>query len=185
MSDRSLRPLAVLVSGVPGSGKTTLSGHLGERLHLPVLSKDRLREGTLLTLRATEIDAAPPGPPLWYGALEALLGLGISVIGDMALFAGVSDHDIQNRLAPVADLFNVHCQANNSAERLTARVAEDPLRAHYVDSIAEQIPRWEKETGSVLDLGCPCLVVDTTDGYDPCLDHVVAAIREFAYDRHP
>jgi len=38
------KPPLVIVSGAPASGKTTLALLLAERLPLPLLSKDRLRQ---------------------------------------------------------------------------------------------------------------------------------------------
>ena len=34
----------ILINGLPGSGKTTLSRELGKALSLPVISKDHLKE---------------------------------------------------------------------------------------------------------------------------------------------
>ena len=34
----------VLVTGIPAAGKSTMAAFLGERLGLPVLSKDRIKE---------------------------------------------------------------------------------------------------------------------------------------------
>jgi hypothetical protein len=62
---RRERPIAVLMSGAPGSGKSTLAGLLAEQIRVPVVSKDRLRQGTLWALRTRDIDTAPLGPPLW------------------------------------------------------------------------------------------------------------------------
>jgi adenylate kinase family enzyme len=57
MPDRP--PLAVLVGGAPGSGKTTLAEALAVGLDLPVLHKDRLVHGRWRTLeRATELGSS-------------------------------------------------------------------------------------------------------------------------------
>jgi predicted kinase len=178
------RPIAVLMSGEPGSGKTSLAGALAESLRVPVISKDRLRQGTLWSLRTRDIDKAPPGPPLWYAAMEAHLQLGISVVGDMALFANVSEEEVQARLAPLADLFNVHCVATSSRERLLDRTESDPIHAHRIDRLAEQTKVWTEQNRFVqLNLRCPSLVVDTTSGYEPSLDQIIDAIEEFASGR--
>ena len=40
------------------------------RLRVPVVDKDRLREGALLTLGTGDIDQAPFGPELFYATIE-------------------------------------------------------------------------------------------------------------------
>jgi predicted kinase len=180
---RTERPVAVLMSGAPGAGKSTLAGLLGEQLRVPVVSKDRLRQATLWALRTRDIDKAPPGPPLWYAAMEAHLRLGISVVGDMTLFADVSEEEVAARLAPLADLFNVHCIAMNTRQRLLDRAASDPVHAHRVDYLAAHIDVWTEQTALPLDLGCPAVVVDTTSGYEPPLDEIIGVLVEFAGER--
>src|ERR1043165_157049 len=43
------KPKCIIVTGRPGSGKTTLSKKLGERLWLPVISRDEIKEGYVNT----------------------------------------------------------------------------------------------------------------------------------------
>jgi predicted kinase len=174
--DALQRPLCVLMSGAPGSGKSTLARDLGDRLRVPVVSKDRLREGTLWALGKPDLDAAPAGPALWYEVMEAHLRLGVSVIGDMALFAGVSEVDVRSRLSPIANVFNVHCESTESSRRILARASEDPLQRTRMDWIAASLPAWNEKTAQPLDLGCPSLTVDTTADYTPAVDEIVAAI---------
>ena len=172
-----------MVSGAPGSGKSTLASLLGERLRVPVVSKDRLREGTLWSLGTRDLDRAPVGPPLWYDAMEAHLRLGVSVVGDMALFAGVSESDIASRLAPLANLCNVHCRTPDSSDRLLARASSDPLHTHRVAWLRGQLSSVNASTYEPLDLGCPAVLVDTTDGYDPDLETIVDEIVRMAAPR--
>jgi hypothetical protein len=147
------------------------------------VSRDRLRQGTLWALGIRDIDRAPSGPPLWYSAMEAHLNLGVSVVGDMTLHARISEADVASRLAPLADLFNVHCAAANARIRFLDRARRDVIHAHRVDYLAAMADTWDQETASPLDLGCPNLVVDTTNGYVPSVDDVVEAIVAFASSR--
>src|ERR1051325_10659062 len=45
----SRKPKCIIVTGRPGSGKTTLSKKLGERLWMPVISRDEIKEGYVNT----------------------------------------------------------------------------------------------------------------------------------------
>jgi predicted kinase len=170
-------PLVVLMSGAPGSGKSTVGRHLGEHLRLPVVDKDRLREGALWTIGATDIDQAPNGAELFFATLEALLGLGISLVGDMTLFRGLSEPDIAARVAPNAALVNVHCRTPEAVARFEARMRADPLNRHRVDALMPTVVRLQHDMHEPLDLGCPHIVVDTTNGCDPTIDEIVAEIR--------
>jgi hypothetical protein len=170
------RPLLVLVNGAPGSGKTTLSELLGDRLRLPVVSKDRLRQSTLWTLGTAKLHDAPWGPGLWYGALEALLTSGMSAVGDMALFRGISEPDVASRLAPLARLLQIHCRCADPLARFEARTRADPLRAADLDALRAEVIPLCRDLDQPLDLGCPCIVVETDDGYDPSLDELVATV---------
>src|SRR5690349_14686664 len=54
-------PLLVVVTGMPSSGKTTIAESLAERLHLPLVAKDVLKESLFETLG--------PGDVEWSGRL--------------------------------------------------------------------------------------------------------------------
>jgi adenylate kinase family enzyme len=45
----SSKPTCIIVTGRPGSGKSTLSKKLGRRLCLPVISRDEIKEGYVNT----------------------------------------------------------------------------------------------------------------------------------------
>ncbi|MFE2582828.1 AAA family ATPase [Streptomyces sp. NPDC059378] len=135
---RHLRTAAVgltLVGGLPGSGKSTLSGALADRLEATLLSSDRLRK---------ELAGIPPEQsaaagyeeglytPEWtartYTALldrtTALLASGESVVLD-ATWSTPEQRRAAHRVAErtSADLVALHCQVPGevSAARLVAR----------------------------------------------------------------
>ncbi|MBI5301695.1 MAG: AAA family ATPase [Chloroflexi bacterium] len=42
------RPFIIVVTGRPGSGKTTLAHELSKRIHCPVFCRDEFKEGYVL-----------------------------------------------------------------------------------------------------------------------------------------
>ncbi|MEW1775518.1 AAA family ATPase [Streptomyces sp. NPDC086777] len=125
----------VLVGGLPGSGKSTLSGALADRLGVTLLSSDRIRK-ELAGIPAEQSAAADYGEglytPRWtattYAALldraGVLLSLGESVVLD-ATWSDAARREAARRTAEhaSADLVALHCHVPGdvSAARLSTR----------------------------------------------------------------
>ena len=45
----SKKPKCIVITGRPGSGKTTLAGELCKRMYLPKISRDEIKEGYVNT----------------------------------------------------------------------------------------------------------------------------------------
>lgn len=171
------RPVAILMSGAPGSGKSTLARLLSERLRLPLVDKDVLREATLFSSLGEELPQAPWGPGLWYSALESFLGLGLSVIGDMTLFPGVSEADVKSHLAPRAELICVHCRCADPAKRWQEKLDADRLRRNRILELLPVVLELQSTLVEPIELDCPTLIVDTTNGYQPSVAMLEGRLR--------
>jgi predicted ABC-type ATPase len=118
MPDRP--PLAILVGGAPGSGKTTLAEALGLGLDLPVLHKDRLVHGRWRTLdKATDLGLSGVEP--FFRSMELWIEAGISFVAEQTFYPNASESDVAKRLAPRSTLVNVHCRSVHSFERWEQR----------------------------------------------------------------
>ncbi len=84
----SRKPKCIIITGQPGSGKTTLAKKLGERLWMPVISRDEIKEGYVNTY-GVKHDQLPPDTnglvsELFFGIVNQYLAGHISVVLEAA-----------------------------------------------------------------------------------------------------
>lgn len=181
------KPVLLLVSGAPGSGKTTLAERLATVLALPHLNKDAIRDA----MRFTFVTASTHEDHVWaalYTTLETWLGRGISAVTDFTTYRGRTDVELSRRITPLADLITVHCRAEGALDRFAVRIADHPHFAPDSLRVAEgraQAQATWGETAVPLNLGRPTLEVDTTAGYSPDLAEITAWVLEQSGRRLP
>ena len=106
----------ILITGAPASGKTTLARELAERLRLPVLSKDRIKETLFDALEDVRTDA------LGNASFHLLMQLvGDLVRGSSAFvvenaFRASDGAALRQRLAG-AEVLHIHCDASHATLR--------------------------------------------------------------------
>lgn len=179
-------PVLVIVSGPPGSGKTTLSEKLAGELGYPMISRDKLREEMM---RSRGLKRAAPGDEiaglvfeLFFEQIEDLTGKQTSVVVEAAfqyrLWAP--------RIGPLLDTTRpkiIQCRMPRELlrARYARRIQGDPDRGrfHADDAFLAKLDR-EGLSMQAYDLSAlgPALTVDTSDGYDPALEEIVAFVRE-------
>ena len=153
VADRA--PLAVLVGGAPGSGKTTLAEALAVGLDLPVLHKDRLVHGRWRTLnRATELGESGIEP--FFRSMELWIEAGISFVADFTFYPVIGESEVARRLAPRSTLVNVHCRSLHSFERWEQRMRNDPLCGETrLQKLVPVVERLNSELHEPAGLGLP------------------------------
>lgn len=189
---RHLRVSAVgltLVGGLPGSGKSTLSGALADRLGVTLLSSDRLRK-ELAGIPAEQSAAAGYGEglysPEWtnktYAALldraSTLLSRGESVVLD-ATWTDAGQREAALRMAERthADLVALHCRVpgETTAARLTTRApGASDAGLDVATAMAATEPPWPE-----------AVRVDTSGSLESAVVQALAAIRPHATSQVP
>ena len=173
--------MLVLISGAPGSGKTTLARHLGDVLHLPVVSRDLIKTGMHVTVGSedpTEIHRfAAAAFDLFFDVVAKLLRGGSSVIAEAAFHAGLSEPDI-GRLTEHADVLHLTTRPPHDLALERYRQRAERGERHPAHDDLGQVERLASMAAVyTLDEPRPMLIVDTSDGYEPGIDEIVRAIE--------
>ncbi len=178
------RPTLVVVSGPPGSGKTTLAHEIGRTVGCPAICRDEIKEGMA---HATPGFVPEPGDdltmrtlPVFFDVLELLLTAGVTTVAEAAF----QDRIWRPRLTPLLSLARlriVHCTVAPEVAfaRIVRRGSGSSVRAAHPD------PRQADAAGYIrrhlefdkVSLDASWIEVDTTSGYRPGLDQVIAFVN--------
>jgi len=186
-----VRPLLVLVTGEPGSGKTSLGIEVARALRLPFLSRDDVRGGLLATagLWTNELESSGDRE----GAVEAFVQivetaarLGVSAVLEFVVFRERAQ--ALARLEAVADCVVIQTVCADASMRADERDRSDSflnrravLGALGHDSIEDYIRAPQRQVvrdGMQTDFDLPTLTVRTDDGYDRPLTQIVDWVIE-------
>jgi predicted kinase len=150
----------VLVTGLPGSGKTTLAAPLATALDLPYLSKDAIKQAMW--------DALGPGDRTWGRQLGTAAAVALESLAQSSAGA-VIDHfvhtDTAERWTQLPRAVEVHCACDPAIarDRYASRVRHP---CHFDgEQLLDAYDFWIAEDATRAP-GCPRLDVDTAGPVD-------------------
>lgn len=171
-------PTLVVVSGPAGTGKTTLAHELARAIPCPAICRDEIKEG--MVHAAGDFEAGWGDPltqrtfPVFFEVLRLLLEAGVTVVAEAAFQHGTWMAKLEP-LRALARLRVVQCHAE--PEIAAKRVAERGTRRAHADAQFLEGRREAYAGFERLSLDVPSIDVDTSDGYTPAIEEIVAFIN--------
>src|SRR3954468_19142214 len=158
------RPTLILVTGPPGSGKTTLAHAVADTLGCPAVCRDEIKEG--MVAAAPGFVAAPDDPltrrtfGVFFAVLELLLRAEVTTVAEAAFQDQRWQTGLRSLLA-LADLRVIRCRVDDdvAAARLRSRLRREVRRAAHADRDQLDAP---PAPFAWLALDVPSLDVDTS-----------------------
>ena len=181
------KPKCIIVAGRAGAGKTTLAKKLGQRLWMPVISRDEIKEGYVNTY-GVKHDQLPPDTDglvtnFFFGIVNQYLAGNISVVIEAAFQHKVWEPRMP-KIFELASPMIVLCSIDEivAARRHLRRGLENPNREFYHGD--NRVVHYRK-TGEFLlpasytapKFNVPTIEVSTGGEYVPGIDELVKQIQ--------
>lgn len=174
-------PLLAVITGRPGSGKTTLAHTLARKIGCPAICRDEIKEGFVNTMNSSHEslgkDVNQHIYDMFFEVLDFLLTKQITLVAEAAFQHHLWARSLE-RLSQISKIKIIVClvEPHLARSRFIQRGLSDPnrLRFHGDWGVRAAQAGIELPLGNYnpLLLDIPTLEVDTNNGYCPSLDGI-------------
>lgn len=182
-----IKPLLIVITGRPASGKTTLAGRLSRQVNFPLLSRDKIKEGYMSTTGEQNDNSDSSIDwhvyETFFQAIDLLIAKNVSLIIEAAFQDKLWKPKLSGFLDK-ADLRIIVCQTSPELARVrfNERLANDASRIMLHGESPITSPHEKTalfiETYESVNMDVPTLHVDTTRDYNPHIDVIVSFIKQ-------
>ena len=170
----NIKPFLIIVSGRPGSGKTTFAKKLGSEIFMPVISRDEIKEGYVHSFgkKHSELSekANKESTDIFFNILMELVNNNISVIAEAAFQHEIWSYYL-SRFIGKTKMYLLICKPDEkiALERFINRGLNNPKREYFHGDKGVDF-NISKYIEPHLDV--PTLYIDTTGDYDPSIKKI-------------
>jgi len=156
--------LYVVVSGPPGSGKSTLGPALASGLGLPLLAKDTIKEALLASWPAVDVDSSRRAGSAAMDVVFALAAASpCGAVLDANFHRSLADGSIGDLPGRIVEVF-CRCREEVAWRRYRDRAA-GRHEGHF-DAARTDAQIWHDEVSEPVDGGWPVVEIDTNAPVD-------------------
>jgi len=177
------KPLLVVITGRPASGKTTLAHILSKDIKLPLLSRDEPKEGYINAMGVHHNNVGNSVDwhiyETFFQTINLLISQGVSLIIEAAFQHKLWKYRLPDFLEK-ADVRIIVCEINPALAkmRFTNRLSNDPNREKFHEDKSDEKLASLIEAYERINIDTPMLAVDTSDNYYPGLEKIVSFIKQ-------
>jgi len=168
------KPLFVIVSGPPASGKSTLAPLLAERLGLPLLAKDTIKDALMSVTPVPDVEASRQ---LGRAAVTAVLAVAaessIGAVIESNFYRSVAIESLSRLPGGLVEIF---CRCDREVAQSRYRERAGTRHAGHFDTVRTAEELWNDEVAEPVAGGWPVMEVDTNTPVD--VAEVLAFVRD-------